>query len=74
MRVKECKTDGRDAAMPQSPVVTYTQMSTPDIVHVSTIVAVVGRIQMGNTWAIIDRSRHNVRTSFVDDEGNDEYD
>jgi hypothetical protein len=74
MHVKECKTDGHDAAMPQSPVVTYTQMSTLDIVHVSTIVTIVGRIQMGNTWAIIDQSRHNVHTSFVNKEGNNKYD
>jgi hypothetical protein len=71
--VKECKTNGRDAALPENPFVTYTQLSTPDIVHADTIVAVVGRVRTGNAWAIVDRSRHSARTRFVDDEGNDDY-
>jgi hypothetical protein len=43
------------------------------MIHTNTIVAVVGRIQMGNTWAIVDRSWGNARTQFVDDEGNIEF-
>jgi hypothetical protein len=74
-RVEPCDTDGLDAASPAHPVVTYTQqdVGSPIIIHVNTIVAVVGRIQMGNTWAIVDRSRDNVRTQFMDDEGNTEF-
>ncbi|KAG9079645.1 hypothetical protein FRC06_007605, partial [Ceratobasidium sp. 370] len=72
-RVRECKTNGLDAALPENPVVTYTQMSSPDIIHVRTIVAVVGRVQMGNSWAIVDRSRDSARTQFVNEEGDEEY-
>jgi hypothetical protein len=74
-RVEPCNTRGLDAASPANPVVTYTErdVGSPDIIHVNTIVAVVGRIQMGNTWAIVDRSRDNVRTQFVDDDGNTEF-
>jgi hypothetical protein len=39
------------------------------MIHANTIVAVVGRIQMGNTWATVDRSQGNARTQFVDNEG-----
>jgi hypothetical protein len=71
--VKECKTDGRDAALPQNPLVSYTQLSPPDIVHANTIIAVIGRVKIGNAWAIVDRSRHSACTQFVDDDGNEEY-
>ncbi|KAG9074820.1 hypothetical protein FRC06_010440 [Ceratobasidium sp. 370] len=73
-RVKECKTNGRDAALPENPLVSYTQLSTPDIIHANTIIGVVGRVKLGNAWAIVDRGRHSARTQFVDDEGNEEYD
>jgi hypothetical protein len=72
-RIKECKTDGRDAALRENPVVSYTQLSSPDIVHANTIVAVVGRVKLGSAWAIVDRSRHSARPRFLDEEGNDEY-
>jgi hypothetical protein len=42
-------------------------------VHIETIIAVVGRIRVGNGWAIVDRSRGSVRPTFVDEEGNEEF-
>lgn len=74
LRVRECNTNGLDAALPAHPVVTYTRLSTPDIVHASTMVAAVGRVKVGNGWAIIDKSRDAARPRFVDEEGGDDYD
>jgi hypothetical protein len=49
--------------------------TSPDIIHIDTIVAVVGRIHMGgNNWAVVDRSRGGARTQFVDEDGNIEFD
>jgi hypothetical protein len=40
------------------------------MVHIATIDALVGRIQVDQrSWAIIDRSRSSARTQFVDDDG-----
>lgn len=74
-RVAQCETGGLDAASPENPMVTYREgdVKSPDIIHVNTIVALVGRIQMGNTWAIVDRSRGNARPQFLDDGGNVEF-
>ncbi|KAG9073868.1 hypothetical protein FRC06_011098, partial [Ceratobasidium sp. 370] len=48
-RILECPTGGLDAALPENPRVTYRQAhmarSTPTIVHIDTIYAVVGRIR-----------------------------
>ncbi|CAE6472142.1 unnamed protein product [Rhizoctonia solani] len=76
LKVEPCNTRGLDATNPKTPVVTYTDrdVSTPDIIHANTLVAVVGRVKMNNKWAIVDRSRGNARTQFVDDEGNVEFD
>jgi hypothetical protein len=72
VRIKECNTGGLDAALPETPLVTYNRLSSPDMVHIDTVNAVVGRIQTVNrTWAIIDRSRSGARTQFVDEEGNE---
>ncbi|CUA77976.1 hypothetical protein RSOLAG22IIIB_12956 [Rhizoctonia solani] len=69
-RVQECITGGLDATLRENPLVTYTRMKTPDIIHMESINAVVGRVDIGNrTWAIIDRSRHGARTQFVDENG-----
>ncbi|KAG9095747.1 hypothetical protein FS749_009884 [Ceratobasidium sp. UAMH 11750] len=73
LAVQECKTDGRDAVLLANPVVTYTQLASTVLIHVDTVVAVVGRVRIGNAWAIVDRSRGNARTRFVDEEGNDDY-
>lgn len=56
-------------------MVTYREgdVKSPHIIHANTIVALVGRIQMGNTWAIVDRSRGNARTQFLDDNGDVEF-
>lgn len=49
-------------------------MKSPEIIHISTVSAVVGRIELvDNVWAIIDRSDHGARTQFVDEEGNVEF-
>ncbi|KAG8726717.1 hypothetical protein FRC10_006836 [Ceratobasidium sp. 414] len=72
VRIKECNTGGVDAAQPHSPVVTYTRLSTPDIIHINTIEHVIGRVRIdGRKWAIIDRSRNGARTQFIDDDGNE---
>ncbi|CAE6451716.1 unnamed protein product [Rhizoctonia solani] len=69
-RVQECVTGGLDATLRENPLVTYTRMKTPDIIHIESINAVVGRVNIGNrTWAIIDRSRHGARTQFVEENG-----
>ncbi|KAG8700016.1 hypothetical protein FRC09_006226 [Ceratobasidium sp. 395] len=72
-RVMECQTGGRDAALPENPQVKYNRMGPPTIIHITTIDAVIGRIQLNrHTWGIIDQSRHGARTQFVDDEEDDE--
>ncbi|KAG8737517.1 hypothetical protein FRC10_008097, partial [Ceratobasidium sp. 414] len=75
-RIQTCVgTNGRDASLPQNPVVKYRRLSTPDIYHINTIDATVGRIKVNNTeWAIIDRSRNGARTQFVDEDGDDNFD
>ncbi|CEL55918.1 hypothetical protein RSOLAG1IB_01930 [Rhizoctonia solani AG-1 IB] len=73
-RVAECNTDGTDAADPRVRLVKYTQLSTPDIIPVNVISAVIGRVKLNEQeWAIVDRSSSGARTQFVDDEGNEEY-
>jgi hypothetical protein len=70
--VKECNTGGRDTSKPNHPIVTYNRLSSPDIIHLETVNAVIGRVAVSDwVWAIVDRSRNGVRTQFVDDEGND---
>jgi hypothetical protein len=71
VRVKECNTGGRDASRPDHPIVTYNRLSTPDVIHLETVNAVIGRIAVSDRmWAIVDRSRNGARTQFVDGEGN----
>ncbi|KAG9075885.1 hypothetical protein FRC06_009840 [Ceratobasidium sp. 370] len=76
-RVLPCNTGGLDMALPENPRVTFNiaQMRGGGIIiNINTIVAVVGRVNLsGNEWAIIDRSRDNARTQFVDEEGNVEF-
>ncbi|QRW02701.1 Transposase family tnp2 [Ceratobasidium sp. AG-Ba] len=73
-RVRTCKTNGRDAALAENPSVTYTEITTPDIIHINTITHVVGRVQTdARTWAIIDRSWNGMRTQFVDGNGDVEH-
>lgn len=70
-RVQPCDTRGVDAALPQNPLVKYSRMLSPYLIHAQTIDAVIGRIRLDNSWAIIDRSRSGARTQFINDEGND---
>jgi hypothetical protein len=73
-RVQECNTDGTNAADPRVRLVKYTRLSSPDIIPVNTISAVIGRVRYdSHHWAIVDRSSSGARTQFVDDEGNEEY-
>ena len=66
-------TGGVDAALAENPLVTYRALTTPDIFHLKTIDAVVGRIKVpGNRWAIIDCSRNGARTQFVNDDDDDD--
>ncbi|KAG9076255.1 hypothetical protein FS749_011990 [Ceratobasidium sp. UAMH 11750] len=78
-RIQLCETDGLDAALPENPVVTFdmreSMRGSPIIIHIDTIVAVVGIIHLdGPRWAIVDRSRGCMRAQFVDEDGNAEYD
>ncbi|KAG9119168.1 hypothetical protein FRC07_005960 [Ceratobasidium sp. 392] len=72
--VKACNTDGSDAVKPETPVVTYTELGPINMVHINTVIAVVGRIKLGETWAIVDRSRENVRPTFDDNDNNEDED
>ncbi|QRW11103.1 Transposase family tnp2 [Ceratobasidium sp. AG-Ba] len=70
-RIRDCKTNGLDAALPENPRVTYEQLDSPEVIHLGAIQYAVGRIKTNDrrTWAIIDRSR-GARTVFNDEEGN----
>ncbi|KAG9089763.1 hypothetical protein FRC07_012261 [Ceratobasidium sp. 392] len=70
-RVQPCNTQaGLDAARPNHPTVTYNRLLAPQIIHLGTVDAAVGRVWIGgrNTWAIVDRSR-SARTQFNDENG-----
>ena len=68
--VTPCSTRGKDATR---DVTTYEDMTRPVIINIQTIECVVGRVQRGNMWGIIDRSGDFARTVFVDPEdGNEE--
>ncbi|GAB1527436.1 hypothetical protein RhiTH_010611 [Rhizoctonia solani] len=74
-RVTECVTGGVDAARRGTPLVRYNRELRPRIIHIETIVAVIGRVHLGDKeWAIIDRSRDGARTQFLDDDGNIDLD
>ncbi|KAG8685708.1 hypothetical protein FRC08_012954 [Ceratobasidium sp. 394] len=70
-RVLPCDTNGQDAALRANPVVTYKKLLPARLIHVQTVIAVVGRVRLANEWAIVDRSRGMVRPTFVDDDGNE---
>ncbi|QRW12243.1 Transposase family Tnp2 protein [Ceratobasidium sp. AG-Ba] len=72
-RIRSCQGTGfLDAALPENPKVTFRTLSTPDIFHLMTIDAVIGRIQVdGGSWAIIDCSRNGARTQFTNDDDDD---
>ncbi|KAG8717200.1 hypothetical protein FRC09_014634 [Ceratobasidium sp. 395] len=70
--VRQCNTDGSDAARPETPVVTYDQLGPVNLIHVYTIIAVVGRIQLGETWGIVDQSRDSIRPQFDDYEDDED--
>ncbi|KAG8752536.1 hypothetical protein FRC12_011905, partial [Ceratobasidium sp. 428] len=72
--VKQCNTDGSDAVRPETPVVTYDQLGPVNLIHVYTIISVVGRIRLGEKWGIVDRSRDNIRPQFDDYYDEDEDD
>ncbi|KAG8689710.1 hypothetical protein FRC09_012286 [Ceratobasidium sp. 395] len=75
LRVKECNTQGLDAAKPEHGVVEYTTLSMPDVINAMTASACVGRVEVKDrTWAIIDRSSTTARTQFLDPEGEVEFD
>ncbi|CEL54837.1 hypothetical protein RSOLAG1IB_11782 [Rhizoctonia solani AG-1 IB] len=70
--IKECQTGGLDATLRENPLVTYSRMSTPEMIHIESINAVVGRISIGDKkWAIVDRSQNGARTQFVEESGKD---
>lgn len=59
--VKLCKTSGEDASV--TPV-WYERMETVRAFDVATIDCVVGRVQVGNRWGIIDRSFGSQRAAM----------
>ncbi|KAG9077980.1 hypothetical protein FS749_010093 [Ceratobasidium sp. UAMH 11750] len=75
VHVQECNTRGLDATDPRTPLVTYNRLDTPEIIHLGTVHAAVGRIKVGgrNTWAIIDRTK-GAQTQFNNEEGNPDLD
>ncbi|QRV83928.1 Retrovirus-related Pol polyprotein from transposon [Ceratobasidium sp. AG-Ba] len=51
-RIMSCRgTNHLDAALPENPLVTYHTLTTPDIFHLKTIEAVVGRIKVSGNRA-----------------------
>ncbi|KAG8779285.1 hypothetical protein FRC12_024465 [Ceratobasidium sp. 428] len=68
--VRMCNTRTLDAALPENPRVTFKMSQlrgNPEMIHIETIISAVGRVHVGgDEWAIIDRSRENMRTQFVD--------
>ncbi|KAG9083097.1 hypothetical protein FRC06_004700, partial [Ceratobasidium sp. 370] len=66
---------GLDATRPDTPIVTYNQLDSPEVINLGTVHAAVGRIKVGgrNTWVIIDRSK-GVWTQFNNKEGNRDLD
>ncbi|KAG8786333.1 hypothetical protein FRC15_011650, partial [Serendipita sp. 397] len=50
----------------------YSKLQKPIFVHTSTIQCVIGRIQVGRRWGIIDTSINCIRTSFIGPEDIDE--
>jgi hypothetical protein len=73
--VTECVTGGIDASRRGTPLVTYNRELDPSIIHLETIVAVIGRVHLGGKeWAIVDRSRDGARTQFLDGDGNVDHD
>lgn len=64
-----CKTNGKDATLER---VTYTKMdSAPRVVDLRAIAAVIGRVPISRakppSIGIIDRSKQQARTQFVED-------
>ncbi|CUA71327.1 hypothetical protein RSOLAG22IIIB_09509 [Rhizoctonia solani] len=37
VRVKECKTNGLDAALPENPLVIYRRIQSPEVIHLDAI-------------------------------------
>ncbi|KAJ7477663.1 hypothetical protein FB451DRAFT_1032869 [Mycena latifolia] len=60
--ITPCSTSGKDAAQEST---FYTQMSTPIVTDIRTIIAVVGRIKTRAEWMIIDRSGSPIHPEFV---------
>ena len=67
--VTPCSTGGKDATR---ELTTYTETTTPVVIDLRTVECVVGRVQRGNQWGIVDRSGDYARTIFVDSPGNDD--
>ncbi|KAJ7829935.1 hypothetical protein B0H14DRAFT_3716279, partial [Mycena olivaceomarginata] len=68
------RTGGRDAAL---NIVPHYQSTAPIVADIQSIMAVVGRIQSGGKWYIIDRTGGMMRPEFIpsdetEDEGPDE--
>ncbi|KAJ7443299.1 hypothetical protein FB451DRAFT_1057037 [Mycena latifolia] len=60
--ITPCSTSGKDAAQEST---FYTQMTTPIVTDIRTIIAVVGRIKTRAEWMIIDRSGSPIHPEFV---------
>jgi hypothetical protein len=51
---------------------TYVETTTPVVINLRTIECVVGWVQRGNEWAIVNRSGDFACMVFVDPEDDDE--
>lgn len=60
--ITPCNTKGKDAT---KQVVEYTTSTTRIVTDLLVVQCVVGRVQRGNKWGIIDRSGEQARTEFV---------
>ncbi|KAG9124861.1 hypothetical protein FRC07_009958 [Ceratobasidium sp. 392] len=76
--VPECNTEGLDTALPKNPYVTFNisdmKRLSPTIINLQTVTCAIGRVHIsGNKWAVVDQGRDCMRTQFVDEEGNAEF-
>ena len=63
--IQPCSTAGKDATR---QLTTYSETTVPVVVDLRTVECVVGRVNRGNEWGIVDRSGDFARTVFVDPE------
>jgi hypothetical protein len=63
--IQPCSTAGKDATR---QLMTYSETTVPVVVDLHTVECVVGCVNRGNEWGIVDRSGDFARTIFVNPE------